>query len=52
MHYLMCLNYLSIDKFKMIKEEINVRGKQIFLNISEAQIQEEVARIIEERDQD
>ena len=23
MHYLMCLNYLSIDKFKMIKEEIN-----------------------------
>ncbi|MBQ4195992.1 MAG: hypothetical protein II622_07760, partial [Thermoguttaceae bacterium] len=22
MHYLMCLNYLSIDKFKMIKEEI------------------------------
>ena len=23
MHYLMCLNYLSIDKFKMVKEEIN-----------------------------
>ena len=23
MHYLMCLNFLSIDKFKMIKEEIN-----------------------------
>ena len=23
MHFLMCLNYLSIDKFKMIKEEIN-----------------------------
>ena len=23
MNYLMCLNYLSIDKFKMIKEEIN-----------------------------
>ena len=23
MHYLMCLNYLNIDKFKMIKEEIN-----------------------------
>ena len=37
---------------QMIKEEINVRGKQNFLNISEAQIQEEVARIIEERDQD
>jgi len=27
MHYLMCLNYLSIDKFKMIKEEINFEQK-------------------------
>ena len=27
MHYLMCLNFLSIDKFKMIKEEINFDGQ-------------------------
>ncbi len=27
MHYLMCLNYLSIDKFKMIQEEINFDGQ-------------------------
>ena len=27
MHYLMCLNYLSIDKFKMIKEDINFDEK-------------------------
>ena len=27
MHFLMCLNYLSIDKFKLIKEEINFDEK-------------------------